>query len=74
MNQIADQTVDRRNCAGPGVRNVAERGSLSDTALFTDNASDSLEFVRHSFVLLDHIVEGVSDLAGDSGPVLRQAR
>ena len=57
----------------PRAADGAERGALVDLALLADDPADPLQLVGHPLVELDHLVEGVGDLAGDARPVERQA-
>ena len=57
----------------PGAAHVAERGPLAELALLADDAAEAGQLLGHPLVQLDDLVEGVGHLAGDAGPVERQA-
>ena len=57
----------------PEAADVAERQPLAELAFLADDAAEAGQLLGHPLVQLDDLVERVGDLAGDAGPLGRQA-
>ena len=65
-DQIIDQGVDRRFHFPPCAVGDAEFDAVAGFSFATDDFSDPLELLRHSFVGSDDVVEGIRDFSEHS--------
>ena len=56
----------------PEAGDVAERGALFELAFLADDAREARQLLLLARVELDHVVEGVGDLAAKAWPIERQ--
>ena len=73
MHQVVDQLVDGFDRLLPEPVDVGQSQSLAQAALLADDPAQPGQFAGHALVQLDDLVERVGHLAGDAGPVERQA-
>ena len=73
-HQVVDQAVDRVDRSGPALGRPTEHDPLRQLALLADDLAHSRELDAEGLIRDDEVVQAVSDLAGDAGPVERHAR
>ena len=73
MHEVVDQRVDGFDRVAPEAGDVAQRGALLELAFLADHAAEARQLLLLARVELDHVVEGVGDLAPQTRPVEGQA-
>ena len=73
VHQVLDQRVDGFDRIPPEAGDIAQRGPLLELAFLAHHPAQARQLLLFAGIELDHVVEGVGDLAPDAGPVERQA-
>ena len=73
VGHVVDQRVHRVDHLGPGARGAGHAHALAGLAFLADLVGDARDLGGLRLLELDHVVEGLRDLAVDAGQVERHA-
>ena len=73
LDEVADHRVDAVDAIAPAALGGRQLAALADLAFLADDLGDPVELPREALIEIGDVVEGLGDVAVDSGQIGRQA-